>query len=288
MVINFHTAFNLATALVFLPLTGLVAVLVSRLLPEKPAPEDAGAPRYLDPAVLDTPSEALACAMRETLHLGDNVERMLRQTMEAIERADLKLTREIENADDSVDKLYESIKLYLIGASRSELSLDESRRAAEILTFVTNLEHVGDIIDKNLMELAAKKAKNRLSFSAQGLAELRAFHQLVMDNLRLAYNVFATRDIALARRLLASKSTIREAEQRAAESHFARLREGRPESLETSSIHMDIVRDLKRINGHLTSVAYPILEEAGELAASRLRDREPAAAAPASVPATQR
>jgi phosphate:Na+ symporter len=289
VVINFHTGFNLAAALIFLPLTGLIALLVSRLLPDKPAPEDAGAPRYLDAAVLDTPSEALACAMRETLHLGDNVERMLRQTMEAIERADMKLTREIEHADDSVDKLYESIKLYLIGASRSEMSLEESQRAADILTFVTNLEHVGDIIDKNLMELAAKKTKNRLSFSAQGLAELRAFHQLVMDNLRLAYNVFATRDIVLARRLLASKATIREAEQRAAESHFARLREGRPESLETSSIHMDIVRDLKRINSHLTSVAYPILEEAGELAASRLRDREtaPAPSSTSGRPATQ-
>ena len=89
---------------------------------------------------------------------------------------------------------------------------------------------------------------------------------------------------------MAGKTALREAEQRAAESHFARLREGRPESLETSSIHMDIVRDLKRINSHLTSVAYPILEEAGELAASRLRDHETATAtapSPAGKPATQ-
>ncbi|HJQ56078.1 MAG TPA: PhoU domain-containing protein, partial [Vineibacter sp.] len=188
------------------------------------------------------------------------------------------LVKDVEQSDNAVDRLYEAIKLYLISASRSELSLEESRRSAEILTFVTNLEHVGDIIDKNLMELAAKKIRNRWTFSAEGMEELRAFHRVVLDNLQLAYNVFASRDLALARRLMAGKTALREAEQRAAESHFARLRQGRAESIETSSIHMDIVRDLKRINSHLTSVAYPILEAAGELAESRLRSSEELAA----------
>ncbi|MEA2929930.1 MAG: phosphate:Na+ symporter, partial [Hyphomicrobiales bacterium] len=141
-------------------------------------------------------------------------------------------------------------------------------------TFTTNLEHVGDIIDKNLMELATKKIKNRYTFSPEGLDEIRHFHGRVMDNMRLAFNVFATRDVAMARRLLAEKATTRAAELAAADSHFARLREGRPESIETSAIHLDVMRDLKRINGHLTSVAYPILEVAGELRDSRLRERE--------------
>jgi phosphate:Na+ symporter len=157
------------------------------------------------------------------------------------------------------------------------MSDEESQRYVEIITFTTNLEHVGDIIDKNLMELAAKKIKNRYTFSPEGLEEIRRFHARVMDNMRLAFNVFATRDVAMARRLLAEKATTRAAELAAADSHFARLREGRPESIETSAIHLDVMRDLKRINGHLTSVAYPILEVAGELRDSRLREREAAA-----------
>jgi phosphate:Na+ symporter len=131
------------------------------------------------------------------------------------------------------------------------------------------------------MELAGKKIKNRLAFSAEGLAELKAFHARVLENLRLALNVFTTRDLALARRLVAEKTAIRELEGKAADSHFARLREGRPESMETSSIHMDVIRDLKRINGHLTSVAYPILEAAGELADTRLKEAQPLMRAPA-------
>lgn len=271
LLVNFHTAFSVIAGIVFLPLTDPMAALCRRLVPDRPQTDDPGKPRNLDPNVLDTPAEALACAMRETLNLGDRVADMLRQTMDVFEKNDARAMKAIEAADDAVDSLYEAIKLYLIQTSRTELGEEDGKRYVEILTFVTNLEHAGDIIDKNLMELAAKKIKNRYAFSAEGTAELRAFHARVLDNLRLALNVFTTRDISLARRLVAEKAAIREAEAHAADSHYARLREGRPESIETSSIHMDVIRDLKRINGHFTTVAYPILEAAGELAETRLK-----------------
>jgi phosphate:Na+ symporter len=283
MVINFHTAFNVLVAVVFLPLTALVAHACNRAMPDVPEADDLGAPKHLDPNVFDTPSEALACAMRETLHLGDRVADMLRQALIALEKSDSKVVKEVEKSDDAVDRLHEAIKLYLVKVSKAEMSDEESQRYVEILTFTTNLEHVGDIIDKNLMELAAKKIKNRSTFSAEGLQEIRTFHARVMDNMRLSFNVFATRDVALARRLLAEKASMRSAELAASESHFARLREGRPESIESSAIHLDVIRDLKRINGHLTSVAYPILEVAGELHDSRLRDRQGAGTDPVAT-----
>jgi phosphate:Na+ symporter len=283
--INFHTAFNLAVAALFLPAVALVATLASRILPDLPQSEASTKPKHLDPTVVESPSEALACAMRETLNMGDRVADMLRQALTVFERSDPKLMKEVEKADNVVDELHEAIKLYLVKVSKSEMSEEESQRYVEVITFTTNLEHVGDIIDKNLMELAAKKIKNRYAFSPEGLDEIRRFHGRVMDNMRLAFNVFATRDVTLARRLLAEKATTRAAELAAADSHFARLREGRPESIETSAIHLDVMRDLKRINGHLTSVAYPILEVAGELRDSRLRETETAVAIPEGKPA---
>ena len=280
--VNFHTAFNVLASLVFLPLVDVVAWACRRLLPDKPIPDDPSKPRHLDPNVLDSPAEALGCALRETLNLGDRVADMLRQTIEVLERNDPKAVKAIEAADNAVDQLYEAIKLYLVQVSRNELGEEDGKRYVEILTFTTNLEHIGDIIDKNLMELATKKIRNRYAFSSEGMAELRAFHVRVLENLRLALNVFTTRDITLARRLVAEKASLREAEARTADSHFARLREGRTESIETSSIHMDVIRDLKRINGHLASVAYPILEAAGELADTRLRTApEPSTGQPA-------
>jgi phosphate:Na+ symporter len=279
--VNFHTAYNIAASLIFLPLVDVVAWACRRLLPAKPMVDDPGKPRHLDPNVLDSPTEALGCALRETLNLGDRVADMLRQTIEVFGRNDPKAVKAIEDADDAVDRLYEAIKLYLIQTSRTELGEEDGKRYIEILTFTTNLEHIGDIVDKNLMELAAKKIRNRYAFSPEGMAELRAFHGLVLENLRLALNVFTTRDITLARRLVAEKTAMREAEAKAADSHYARLREGRMESIETSSIHMDVIRDLKRINGHLASVAYPILEAAGELADTRLKTTQPLMRAPA-------
>lgn len=271
LAVNFHTVFNLATAILFLPLIDIVAWLCRKLLPARPVADDPAKPRHLDPNVLDSPAEALGCALRETLNLGDRVADMLRQTMDVFERSDPKAVKAIEAADDAVDRLHEAIKLYLIQISRNELGEEDGKRYVEILSFTMNLEHIGDIVDKNLMELATKKIRNRYAFSPEGMAELRVFHARVLDNLGLALNVFTTRDIALARRLVAEKTAMREAEARAADSHFARLREGRPESIETSSIHMDVIRDLKRVNGHLTTVAYPILEAAGELADTRLK-----------------
>ncbi|MEE8276801.1 MAG: Na/Pi cotransporter family protein [Alphaproteobacteria bacterium] len=284
-VVYFHIAFNLFLAAVFVPLTGPVARL-SRLLLPPPRGDDAApdVPRHLDRNALDTPPVALAGAARETLRMGEIVETMLRRSMEAIE-SDPDAAAEISGLDEHVDRLYEAIKLYLIELSRAALDAAESRRYVEVLTFTTNLEHVGDIIDISLMELAVKKARHRLSFTPQGLAEIRAFHGRVVANMQLAFNVFMSGDVDMARRLLAEKSAIREAEFETSGSHFERLRKGQSDAIETSGLHLDIIRDLKRINAHLTSVAYPILEKAGELEASRLKGggRRPAAASRAKA-----
>jgi len=272
LAIEFHVALNLLGALAFLPLVGPVSRLVERLAPGR---DSAGAevkPRHLDPNLLDSPSEALAGAMREALSLGDRVETMLRDTMTLIETDELKLSRAIAAQDDGVDTIHESIKLYLVKVSRNELGEGESRRLFEIMTLITNLEHIGDIIDKNLRELAEKKIRKRYAFSPEGLAEIRDFHQRVASGLVLALNVFATRDLALARQLFAEKAMMRDAERRAIESHFERLRSGRSETIETSAIHLDIIRDLKRIHGHVASIGYPILESANALRESRLME----------------
>lgn len=272
LAIQFHILYNVMIALLALPFVEPLGKLAARIIPDsKEAAGQPRTPKHLDPSLIDTPSEALASAMRETLSMGDIVFDMLKKSLPAIEGSDLKAVKEIESVDDDVDSLHEAIKHYLVRTSKADLGEEDSRRYMEILSFTTNLEHIGDIIDKNLMELATKKIKKQYTFSPEGTLDLRQFHGQVLDNFQLALNVFATRDIALARRLLQAKADMRSADFRATDLHFARLKEGRPESIETSAIHLDIVRDLKRINSHLTAVAYPILEAAGELTPSRLR-----------------
>jgi len=271
MAADFHTVFNIGLAVVFiLPLNALAALL-TRALPDRPKPNDLSTPLYLDESALATPSVALACAARETLHIGDIIETMLRRTRTALMTDDRKLVAEICQMDDAVDKLDEAVKFYVTKLTRESLSERDGHRAMEIISFSINLEHVGDIIDKNLMELASKKIKRKVVFSREGAAELEAFHAEVVDNLKLAFSVFMSGDVAVARQLVTEKALLRATEFAAAESHLARLREGRPESIESSSLHLDILRDLKRIHSHICSVAYGVLEATGELQPSRLK-----------------
>jgi phosphate:Na+ symporter len=168
--------------------------------------------------------------------------------------------------DSKVDRLDEAIKLYVTKLTRGSLDEREATRAMEIISFAINLEHIGDIVDKNLSELATKKMKRNLQFSDAGAAELEAFHKDVLESLRIAFGVFMSGEVTEARKLLAEKARLGRAERLAAERHLERLREGLPQTLETTSLHLDVLRDLKRIHSHICSVAYPVLEAAGELA----------------------
>ena len=264
---EFHMLFNVVLALIFIGLLDPVAQLLIRFLPERKKPDDASAPRYLDDAALETPSLALANAARETLRMGDTVETMLRDVMTAIIANDRKLAGDVERKDNIVDKLNEAIKLYITRLTRDSLDDSEGHRAMEIVSFTINLEHIGDIIDKNLCELAIKKIKGRYQFSPEGAAELTGFHKRTIESLQAAFGIFMTGNVEAARKLLRTKTDLRKAELDAADKHFERLREGRPESLETTSLHLDILADLKRIHSHICSVAYPVLEAAGELPA---------------------
>ena len=279
----FHIAFNVATAALFIGLLDGMARLLKQLLPERVKEADAMGPRYLDESALETPSLALADAARETLHMGDHVEVMLRKVMAAMMTNDRALVDQVSQMDNAVDSLDEAIKLYVTKLTRGSLDEREGQRAMEIVSFAINLEHIGDIIDKNLSELATKKIKRRFQFSQEGAEELSAFHKRTMDSLRIAFGVFMSGDVNEARKLLGEKTALRNAELTATERHLDRLREGRPETIETTSLHLDVLRDLRRIHSHICSVAYPVLDAAGELAAYRSTESE-LTAMPAPVP----
>jgi phosphate:Na+ symporter len=278
MAADFHTAFNIVFAVIFIFLLDPFAALLVRLLPERQQRVDPSVPLYLDESMIGTPGVALACAAREALHIGDIVEAMLNQAIVAIMTSDRKLVAQISRTDNVVDRLYEAVKHHITKLTRESLEEEDGRRAMEIMSFAINLEHIGDIIDRNLMELAIKKIKHRYSFSREGASELKEFHQRVLNNLRLGFSVLMSHDVKVARVLIEEKTRLRDLEMAVAEKHLARLREGRQESIETSSLHLDVLRDLKRIHSHICSVAYPVLEAAGELQPSRLKGSNSAVA----------
>ena len=270
-VVLFHLAFNVALALLFIAFTGPIGRALERWWVAPPAPPGATRPQHLDPMALATPSLAISCAAREALHQADVVETMLRGVLPVLRHNDLQLSEQLRRLDDTVDSLYSAIKFYLTQISGEALTERESRRWTDIVSFTINMEQIGDIIERVLQDIEDKKIRKNRSFSAAGMAEICHLHERLVANLRLGMSVFLDGHPRDAKRLLEEKARFRDLEHEYAASHIARLRENTPQSIETSSLHLDLISELKRINSHICSIAYPILESAGALSATRLK-----------------
>ncbi|MBN9627214.1 phosphate:Na+ symporter [Acidovorax delafieldii] len=272
LVVLFHLAFNIVVGIVCIGLTGTVARTVQRLLPVEKAQAAAGTrPQHLDPSALATPSLAISCAAREALHQADVVESMLLGLHKVIRTDDLQLAEDLRKLDDEVDGLYSAIKYYMTKISREALDEREGRRWADIISFTINMEQIGDIIERVLIDIEDKKIKKGRQFSEAGMEEINELHARLIDNLRLAMSVFLNGSVRDAQKLLEEKARFRDLEHAYSATHLARLSDNTVQSIETSSLHIDLISELKRINSLLCSVAYPILESAGALAPSRLR-----------------
>ncbi|MBP6529888.1 MAG: Na/Pi cotransporter family protein [Burkholderiales bacterium] len=271
VVIAFHLVFNVALAALCIPLVHVVAELTHRLLPAAPVTQDESQAKHLDPLALPTPSLALTCAAREALRIGDFVEQML-TTLGRLMRTNHRASAdEIRRLDDVVDSLYKQVKFYLTQVSRTPMGERDSRRWTDIISFTINLEQVGDIIEKSANDVVSKNIDRNRNFSDAGMQELCDLHARLISNLRLAMNVFINNDVNDAEKLVTEKVKFRELELVNYEKHLSRLADHTVQSIETSSLHLDLMRDLKRVNSHFCSVAYPILEAAGVLSQSRLR-----------------
>jgi len=269
-VVLFHLSFNVVMAILFIGFVHPVGRMVMRLLP-KPQRPASGRPHHLDPSALATPSLAISCAAREALHQADIVESMLLGMLAVLKNNDLRLAEELRKLDDTVDELYSAIKYYLTKISREALGEEESRRWTDIISFTINMEQIGDTIERILIDIEDKKIRKGRSFSDAGMAEICELHARLIDNLRLGMSVFLNGSVRDAQKLLEEKARFRDLEHAYASTHLERLSGNTVQSIETSSLHIDLISDLKRINSHICSIAYPILESAGALAPSRLR-----------------
>jgi phosphate:Na+ symporter len=270
-VVLFHLFFNVMLAVILLGFTEKIAAVAERLLPARPASDDPSKPRHLDPSALETPTLAISYAAREALRIGDVIEQMLSGMLTVLTTNDRMLGQRLKKLDDVVDELYTAVKLYLTQISREALDEKEGRRWADIVSFAINMEQIGDIIERVITDLEDKKIDKGRKFSDAGMAEIVDLHTRLIANLRLGLSVFLNRDLKSAQELLAQKVLFRDLERAYANSHLGRLAGNTVDSIETSSLHLDLISDLRRINSHICSIAYPILEEAGVLARTRLK-----------------
>jgi Na+/phosphate symporter len=270
---DFHAVFNVAVAAATLPLVGRLARLLERMLPENAADDDPLRPRHLDLADLPTPAVALSNAAREVLRMADIAEAMLQGSRRVFAADDRDTVAAVHKLDDALDRLYRAVNRYLADVNRGDLGDDEARRLSEILVFAINLEHIGDIIDCGLMDLASKRMRMQLRLADDTLAEIEDIHGRLLDHLNLAVSVFLCGDAAAARRLVAEKERFRDLERAATRRLLERVSEREPSALAALGLELDIVRDLKRVEAHIAATAHALLEATGDLKPTRLSTR---------------
>ncbi len=273
-VVNFHTLFNIALAIIFIPFIGAMSQFTTRIIADNSVRKENQGPLYLERSALDSAPVALSNATRETLRMGDVVQKMLSDSYVALTTNDKELAINARERDSVVNQYYDQIKQYLTELNREQPGDKESKKCTDIITFVTNLEHIGDIVSGDLVDgIIRKKVDQNLELSAHDRQTLDSLYQPVLDNFKLSLGVFMNGDLAMAKQLMARKYELIELERTAVVAHLDDLKNNQGYHPELSSLQLDIYRDLRRINTHLATVAYTHLDEAGQLRKTRLKKK---------------
>ncbi|MEB0208733.1 Na/Pi cotransporter family protein [Pseudomonas sp. CCC3.1] len=263
MVVYLHTAFNLVLAVIFIGLIEPLANALTHVFPQQERPADPGMPQYLDEAGLEVANIGLSNAVREALRLADMASLMLNHVLQLFEKPEQGTFDKVRQLDHSVDLLSAAIRAYLADIGQDGLSDDDADRAQEILMFVINLEHAGDILS-NLAQLAIRRARRGEHFSAFELRHIQALHLALLDSLNLAITAFLREDITAANALVSHKEIVRQLEASASREHFRKLQNDKTTWAESGDIFQRVLRDYRRVHHHIAALGYPVLERCAQ------------------------
>ncbi len=270
-VLNLHLFFNLALLVAGLPLVGQLMRIAARLVADPPgASPETSARSVLDRSVQNQPRRAFACAQRELIEIGNRIEIMLREAIGLFDTYDDLPAQKLRTEMKEIARMSLDLRVYLSGVRSDDPHEDTGTRAFDLSGAAVNLEAGADVIARKMVDLARRKHVENLKFSDQGWRELCDFHDVVLRNVQHGITVLMSKDVGLARELVEQKERVRDIEQSLERKHLKRLRQGLSESIETSAIHLDLLRALKMLNTSFAMMAYPLLEEHGELLESRL------------------
>jgi phosphate:Na+ symporter len=273
--VSFHAAFNMALVVLCLPFAPLIMKGVARLWPDvADTPDTLERPRYLDRASLDVPAAALVNAQTETVRMTEILDRMFQISADAIQTHDMSNLKTIRSLDERLNTYHSAIHTYLAALSESDLEAEEERRVHDVMMFISNLEHAGDIIHLSLVQRIKSKAKRSIAFNQQQGAAIAHLTATVQSSLKMASGVLLSGDVDAALRLVDQKDAFRSFENSIIEEHFRDPKAASHDTAKSGALYVDLIRDLHQINSHIVSAAYPVVEAAGLLRETRLRKRK--------------
>ena len=269
-VANAHTIFNVGLGLLFLPCTPLFGNLILRILPDKSEDNDLKpATWHLDESKITTPAIAIDLARTEISRMAKLIGRMQRAIIVPFlsneARRDefypqLTLIEGIDMREQKVNFLQEKITHYLLQISKQELSDDQSREVFGLISIVKDMESLGDLIDRNMIPMIPKKQNLESDFSHEGKEELLIYHEKVCNQIYLLREALAERSPEKAHEIMASEKKYLDLESRYRIQHLERLRHERRESMETHSVHLELMDLMKQIIVYSSNIAKTFID----------------------------
>jgi phosphate:Na+ symporter len=259
---NAHTVFNIANTLIFIGFTGQFARIVEWLVPDKPLEEKVIAkPRYLDDALLETPSLALERVRLEIGHMGDRVKDMLEQIMPAILSGDRGSLRAVAKIDDEVDILHGYIVTYLGRISQNTLTEEQTHEFINLMAAANDLENIGDVIETDLVHQGYEGIEQGVSISDATRKILLELHHVVSNAVDMARDAVMENDQIAAQEVIAMKGDINRFMESAAMHQARRLVAEEPNRLAAYTLEIDIIEKLKRIYYFSKRMAKAVMPE---------------------------
>jgi phosphate:Na+ symporter len=260
-VANAHTIFNVTCAVIFLPFVTYFARLVYRLIPDKPIEEEKEIqPKFLSDMLFQTPSLALDAARYEIKRMGKRVDLMSSAIMPAVLSGDKESLLAVRDMYQEVDVLHKHIVTYLAKVSQLQLNEHQTLKLTNIMAAVNDLDHIGDLIEINIVELGLRRVYKGFKISEATKKVINTLHMVVSDALKAAIRSVVEEDIDFAYRVILMKDDMNKLIKQADLHQAERLVAADSGKFEAYSIEVDIIEKLKRIYYHSKRIAKSVIE----------------------------
>lgn len=254
-----HGTFNVTNTIIQLPFIGVLALLVTKIIPGDDSFMDYKA-KQLDPHFIDqSPSIALGAAKEEVIRMGRLAVKGLEESKNYLTTGQYKHAEMALQLEDAINNLDHKTTEYLIELSGAELVHHESEMHTVLMDTLRDIERIGDHFE-NMVELTEYQINNKVKLSELAWNDIDEMFTLVVSTVQEAIEALDYNDKEKAQNVIKKEEQIDKMERQLRKKHIMRINEGLC-SGQAGIVFVDLIINLERIGDHAVNIAEAVLEK---------------------------
>lgn len=260
-VANAHTLFKICQVIILLPFSEWIVKLTYLAVPGEEKAEDTEYQLYyIGKTAMFSPTTAVIEAVMELEHMGALAYENLNLALEALIDLDEKKIEKVYAVEKQINFMNHAITNYLVRIGQMTLPIDDSKSIGALFHVVNDIERIGDHAE-NLADSARNRIRDNVSFSGEGLEELKEISGKVNTILEYSIDMFAHNTKEHIQDIMALENEIDEMERKFQKNHVERLTKNECTAA-SGMIFSDAISGFERVADHATNIAYALLEQA--------------------------